>query len=258
MKRLFSLSAMVLAAVSCSCLWGPAPAGQVNPDSKREWKLVWHDEFDYGNRDQLFKVWESANGPTSHTLSSRWPENVETGGGTVRLVNHKENRGGQEWTSGSLTSRKDFLYGYFECRYRYAAATGTNNSFWIASRNTSQMPERGRPFEIDINEGHYPSEYTNNLHDWTPSNHSSNGVAEKYPEIDFSKEFHTFGLEWNEEELVYYMDRKEFRRIRNEFCLTPAPILLSEAVLAWGGAVTDAIDGTYMEVDYVRVYSRRR
>ena len=126
------------------------------------------------------------------------------------------------------------------------------------ARDTGIMPEEGKPFEIDINEGHYPSEYTNCVHEWISTKYtSSNGGSEKYPGIDFSKDFHTFGLEWTSDEIVFYIDRKEFRRIRNEFCFSPAPLRLSEAILAWGGEVTDAIDGTAMEVDYVRVYSRR-
>ena len=256
-RHCFLIIALV-SAVSCSRSLYPAPGGSINPENRKEWKLVWKDEFNYKSRDRLLKVWTSENGPTHHTLCSRWPENVEVGDGTLRLVNHKESRGGQDWTSGSLTTRKDFLYGYFECRYKYAAATGTNNSFWIMSRNTGIMPSKGKPFEIDINEGHYPSEYTNTVHEWTAKKYiSSNGAKEKYPDIDFAAEFHTFGVEWTEEEIIFYFDRKEFRRIRNEFCYSPAPIRLSEAVLAWGGKVTDAIDGTFMAVDYVRVYSRR-
>ena len=54
------------------------------------------------------------------------------------------------------------------------------------------------------------------------------------------------------------MDRKETRRVKNEYCHSAAPIRLSMAILAsWAGEVNDAIDGTFMEVDYVRVYSRR-
>jgi hypothetical protein len=74
---------------------------------------------------------------------------------------------------------------------------------------------------------------------------------------DFSKDFHIFGLEWDKDEIVFYLDRKEIRREKNTFCLTSAPILLSLAIIAWAGEVTDKIDGTYMEVDYVRVYQKK-
>jgi hypothetical protein len=36
-----------------------------------------------------------------------------------------------------------------------------------------------------------------------------------------------------------------------------APIWLSLAIIPWAGKVTDSIHGTFMEVDYVRVYQRK-
>ena len=262
----FIKSALVLlllsAAVSCS---RPAPTseGQVNPENKKEWKLVWHDEFDYRTRDQLLKVWESSNAPTSHTLCSRWEENLEVGGGTVRLVNHKESRGGQDWTSADMGTYQDFKYGYFECRYKYAAASGTNNSFWIWTRDPRSKPEKGKPFEIDINEGHYPNEYTNNVHEWLGTMTqfkllTSDGFRDNYPESDFSKEYHMFGVGWEEDEIIFYIDRKEIRRVKNEICHSAAPMRLSMAITKWAGEVSDEVDGSFMEVDYVRVYQARR
>jgi len=37
-------------------------------------------------------------------------------------------------------------------------------------------------------------------------------------------------------------------------CHRAAPVWLSLAIMKWAGPVTDAIDGTSMDVDYVRVY----
>lgn len=44
----------------------------------------------------------------------------------------------------------------------------------------------------------------------------------------------------------------------NLFCHEPAILSLSTAVLNWAGHISDSIDGTKMEIDYVRVYSRLR
>jgi beta-glucanase (GH16 family) len=86
---------------------------------------------------------------------------------------------------------------------------------------------------------------------------SHNGASARYPEIDFSEEYHLFGVDWEEDEIVFYLDRKEIRRVKNEFCHSAAPIRLSSAITRWAGEITDAVDGTFMEVDYVRVYARR-
>ena len=57
----------------------------INPENKKEWKLVWKDDFNYKKRSDLLKVWESMNGPHTHIICSRWEENIEVGKGFVRL-----------------------------------------------------------------------------------------------------------------------------------------------------------------------------
>ena len=69
-----------------------------------------------------------------------------------------------------------------------------------------------------------------------------------------SKEFHVYGFLWTADELVFYFDGKEIRRVKNEVCHSECALLLSEAILKWAGPVGDAINGTFMEVDYVRAY----
>ena len=53
---------------------------------------------------------------------------------------------------------------------------------------------------------------------------------------------------------MFYFDGKEIRRVKNDVCHYECALLLSEAILKWAGPVGDAIDGTFMEVDYVRAY----
>jgi beta-glucanase (GH16 family) len=405
---LLALTALVPAALAA-----PAP-GSFLPGGPSKWKLSWSEEFD-GQDAKLDERWISQNGPSGHILCSRWRENVEVKDGTLRLVNKKEKRGGQDWTSGSITTKEKFLYGYFECRYRYAAAEGTNNSFWLMTQNKTQ-PEKGKNFEIDINEGHFPNEINTNIHNWSdikvvngkkthPSSSKSfpfgtrpdvtvqleipvktrrvrltsthgghfhlgefriyNANPAGYPdplsptadkdkpglvnfatdakikasgfykdgddttqnlvdgkpnttwitqtdgtksveftlageqtigciqfingwkdngkwkammdnyrveyfdgskwiemakfdildgEYNFARDFHTYGLEWNEDELVFYFNGKAIRREKNTFCHSESPVWLSLAIIAWAGKVSDAIDGTFMEVDHVRVY----
>ncbi len=222
------------------------------------YRLVWAEEFD-GTTEDLDKSWVFQNGPSGHILSSRWRENVVVTNGLCRLINRKESRGGQAWTSGNIWTREQFQYGYFECRYRYAAARGTNNSFWLMP--TTPPPPGKKRFEIDINEGHFPNKLNTNIH-----NHSDQKVVNgrrthptahksfTFKEQDFARDFHVFALEWTEQELVWFLDGKEIRREKNEFCHGPAAVWVSLAVIKWAGPVTDDIDRTAMEVDWVRVY----
>jgi beta-glucanase (GH16 family) len=237
-----------------------------DPSTSKNWQLVWNEDFNYSDA-QLDSEWFSQNGPNTHILCSRWRDNAVVENGILHLNNRKENRGGQEWTSASIWTKKQFQYGRFECRYKYAAAIGTNNSFWLMT--TGIVPATGKKFEIDINEGHYPVEINTNLHNWSdvttdpitgksqhPSDHKSLDFS-SVPDANLSKDFHVYGLEWTKDSLIYYFDGKVIRRMRNDFCHSPVPVYLSEAIISWAGVVTDVINGTSMDVDWVKVYKQK-
>ena len=401
-----SLSCSLVVSLLTSCVIQGEETSPAFPSSlpgePGAWDLVWQDEFT-GPDAALDATWEAQNGPSTHILCSRWRENVALNEGVLRLMNRRETRGGQEWTSGSIHTRQTFQYGYFECRYRYAAAEGTNNSFWLMP--VGALPAGGTRFEIDINEGHYPNEVNTNLHNhsevkvvngrkthltmpkafqfgsqpnvrvqletpvttrrirlssqhgqhihidqlqllgigaeasdlareagvtvttsgnlasedtsrtaidgvlgtrwvsqrdgekwievtlagertiggvqftngWLGSQGSWNNLLDQYRldyhngtdwvamsthdvkagAFNFARDFQVLGLDWNEHELVFYLNGREIRRIPNQFCHNPAPVWLSQAIIPWAGRVSEAIHGTAMEVDYVRVYRRR-
>lgn len=233
-------------------VYGLVSAAVADPPKGATWKLVFQDEFN-GKTADLDKNWEFQNGPSGHILCSRWRENAVEENGLCRLLNKKESRGGQQWTSASLWSKRKFKYGYFECRYKYGAATGLNNSFWLLTSLKNDEPGR---FEIDINEGHYSDQVNMNIHSWSGKHRAQHKrwIAAGH---DLSKEFHLYGLEWTTKELVWYFDGQEIRRDANTVCHSEAPVYLSSAIMKWAGEVTDKIDGTSMDVDYVRVYERK-
>lgn len=74
---------------------------------------------------------------------------------------------------------------------------------------------------------------------------------------DFSDKFHTYGLEWTKEWLIYYFDGKEIRREKNDWCHNPGNVYLSLAILKYMGYIPDSLDGTSMKVDYVRIYKEK-
>lgn len=133
-------------------------------DTTSGWHLSWHDEFDYSD-SELENNWIAQNAASGGVvLCSRWRENAVVHDGILELKAIKENRGGQEWTAASIWTNEKFHYGYYECRYKYAGTTGTNNSFWMWSQS---VPEGEKAFELDVNEGHYPNIINTNIHNWT-------------------------------------------------------------------------------------------
>ncbi len=282
-----------------------------SPALQIKWVLDWQDEFDYtavdGRDPAITDKWTSANysdsDPNSQNVSGRWPKNVEVSDGSLKLKQFKEdppyadpNSGSvpKNWSAGMVTSTKEFGYGYFEARYKYAPATGLNQSFWIMTLpNYGSAADVNNDFygyELDINEGHYPNRMNTNTHyyhaDPSVSTTNSNHVSMVEPFYDaryenLSDEYHTYGFDWNENELIYYMDGKEIRRIPNirnytvngidvkakdengnplkiaDSTIKKAPIWFSVAVIDWwAGQITDDIDGTVMDVDYVRYYKK--
>lgn len=387
-------------------------------DTINGWQLSWNDEFNYPD-SELENNWISDNQSyEGFVLCSRWRENAEVHDGILELKARKEKRGDNNWTCGNVWTKKTFGYGYFECRYKYAGATGTNSSFWLWPK--VGVPEGEKAFEIDINEGHFPNIVNTNIHNWTDkledgshaqdfkdfafgrhelkpsyihvfgmpvkaqkirlsSTHHTNvhirelrvyapgkgsypedaeeetqglinlarakgttitasgqyhdnrrssdiaNIADGSPkawisqvegdkwleldlggekeigciqftngwedhggfrnllsnykleyyngerwiiiadfdgscEIDFSEEYHTYGLLWNDKEFKFYFDGQLIRTVPHSLCHAKTNILLSLAILTWdiAGPVTDAIDGTSMKIDYVRYYKKNQ
>ena len=233
-----------------------------------KWKMSWNDEFDYpavdGNDPNFTKDWVSENKTNAdrpNVLGGRYPENVKVEDGNLKLLQKKENKGGKEWTSGSVMTKQQFGYGYYEARYQMVAATGLNQSFWAATDPMDYMvPDK---FEIDINEGHYPNTINPCIH---YSVEGESGEREHiavqgpyYPNYvnTIADDYHTFEMEWNENEIIYYMDGHRYFYAKNTMAdakKSPVNVLFSVAIMAWAGTPSDDIDGTEMKVDYFRYY----
>lgn len=219
------------------------------PADSGDWELAFEDEFTGTALDPA--VWKVHDGETwGALLSTRWKENCVVEDGLLRLVTRKESRGGKDWTSGFVAT-KSFrqAYGYWEARYRYAAAPGLNNAFW-----TNPFPkDKSTGFEIDVNEGHWPNTVNMSLHQaGLPS------LSKAWrPRLDLGRDFHTYAVLWGEEEIVFFFDGKEVDRKPNTKASLPGPVMFSTAVFRWAGPITDALDGKSMDVDWVRIWRRR-
>lgn len=249
--------------VACNILNAQVPSG---------YNLVWSDEFDYETQE-LDKNWNWEEGIVNSLLSARIRENAITENGVLKLQNKIEDctdEGGfvKNYTSANGWTTRTFKYGYFESRIKYSAAEGINNSFWLITKNIPQGAAKG--FEIDINEGHYKTanddEINTNLHTWDsslPRDTQTNNInnSEKfYQSQDLSSDFHTYALEWTETKLNYYFDGTlirtiDFADIEGLVTGVTVPVFVTTAVLDWLNP-TPAVDGTSMEVDYVRVYQK--
>ncbi|MBQ2966525.1 MAG: S-layer homology domain-containing protein [Clostridia bacterium] len=226
------------------------------PPTDEEWVLTFNDEFNGTEMD--WSIWKSAAQSPASLLSSRWPENAVVKDGNLNLEVRREQRGGKEWTAGSVWVRPEVFsqsYGYWEARYKIAECSGINNSFWMTTGST-KLPNTGYRYELDVNEGHYPNIMNTNYH-----RYYEDGTKKTYSEkessvYDLSVDFHTYALEWNEDKLIYYLDGKVVAEKVNENASWPTYPMLSSAVLNWAGSIPDSIDKTAQVVDYVRIWQR--
>ena len=183
------------------------------------------------------------------------------------------------YASGRINTKgkEDFTYGYFECSARVPEGAGYLPAFWLMASdetNYGQWPQCG---EMDIMEvmGQNTKKSYHTIHyGYDPdSGHRENQGSLVLEEGDFSKEYHTYGLEWLPGELIWYVDGEEVYRTDDWFTgkdeesqLTyPAPfdqdfyVILNLAVGGkWVGypdeaAVNDMNNQSY-DIDYVRVY----
>ena len=227
------------------------------PPSEGEWVMTFNDEF-FG--DSLnFDVWISESYQTVDTInSSRGPDNVEVKDGSLYMLTKKQKVGDKDWTTAHIWVNPEVFrqsYGYFEARYKICEASGINNAFWLMTL-PKLITDKKQNFEIDVNEGHYPNEVCTTYHYYSTGEHQSNHVSHRSV-YDLSRDYHTYGLEWTETELIFYLDGKEISRFENVNAHIPLFPYLSSAVISWAGSIKDDADGTAQIVDYVRVWQTK-
>lgn len=166
---------------------------------------------------------------------------------------------------GSATTK----YGYFEIRAKLPDETdGSHNAWWmIGNQEDMNIYESGADYvtnqmmEVDINESPFKNIQNNTIvstyHPYeTDSISDATASYDRIdPEIaDIDNEFHTYGLEWNENELIFYFDNQEFRRIKVKIDHRLAT-LLGIYANSWGGD-DKGIYPKEFTVDYFRIYKR--
>jgi beta-glucanase (GH16 family) len=163
---------------------------------------------------------------------------------------------GYRYYSGLLTTRRSFSqqYGYFEIRAQLPAQSGAWPAFWLL------RPDGTWPPEIDAFEylGRDPSVFWAGFHSTAPGS-ASTPINQRTPIPGPLEQFHTYGVLWDREHVVWYLDRVEVRRIATPADMhTPLYVLVNLAIGGGGWAGAPNLFTHFpirMSVDYVRVYA---
>ncbi|PLV58646.1 carbohydrate binding domain-containing protein [Thermotoga sp. KOL6] len=250
-------------------------------DKVEDWQLVWSQEFDDGVVDPNVWNFEIGNGHAkgipgwgNGELEYYTDRNAFVENGCLVIEARKEQvtdeYGTYDYTSARMTTEGKFeiKYGKIEIRAKLPKGKGIWPALWMLGNNIGEVgwPACG---EIDIMEmlGHDTRTVYGTAHGPGYSGGASISVAYKLPEgvPDFSEDFHVFSIEWDEDEVEWYVDgqlyhvlsKDELEELGLEWVFDhPFFLIVNVAV---GGYWPGYPDNTTqfpqrMYIDYIRVY----
>lgn len=218
LKKIVAFFTAIFAFIASLFGVKPEPANPTDLDLSR-FELVWSDEFDGDTIDGT--KWEIQR-KTSVKRGGYWNTDlakVKDGELTIyaKYLENGVNAGDPAgWYSARLRTkdRYESTYGYYEVRCIVPKGYGLWSAFWMQNLESAmgEYEDSTRGSEIDIFEAAYfgsdnPNSVQNAVH-W-------GGYADKHKMIttgpmaldaDIYNTYNTYGLEWNENEYIFYFN----------------------------------------------------
>ncbi len=250
-RLLFLLPILALAS--------PLGAKTVDEMKADGWNLTFDDEFDGTALDAT--KWVPHYNYTAiinHELQAYIPDAFSFNNGILSInAKHEPGMQGghqQQYTSGAMTTFGKFsqMYGYFEVRCKLPKGKGYWPAFWLLSDSNQWPPE------IDIFENIGLEDkilhFTNH---WKGPDGKNRGKGQQTTGPDYTADFHTIAVDWEQDKIVWYVDDVEQCRVNEHVPQEKMYMLLNLAV---GGDWPKSPDANTLfpqsyDVDYVRVYS---
>jgi hypothetical protein len=224
--------------------------------------LVFSDEFDGDDLDTdiwNYEIGNGTNGWGNGEAQFYTEDNVKVQDGNLVITARREAESGFDFTSGRITTQDnyDFTFGRVEARAKLPEGGGTWPAIWMLGANFDVVgwPETG---EIDIMEwiGNNPDEISSALH--FPGNSGGNPVYGTTPVQNATSVFHTYAVEWTQDNIIFLLDGDEFFTFTNDASLpfNKDFFLIMNVAMGgvFGGDIDPAFQESSMEVDYIRVY----
>ena len=241
-------------------------------------ELVWQDEFDHGFDDT---VWQGhyvyGDNDTQRRDTAYWNRSQVsfTDDGCLQLnVEYKDGPAGEQYYAYGMETNpnKNYngrhtgyeqLYGYFEIRCILPKGAGLNPAFWLLTDGMWADDTDGgvSGSEVDVFETNTDfdsasKEYNSVFHtihiDSYGDAHRQEVQGFFYADDPYNK-FNTYGVEWNENEYIFYINGVETSRTSfGGVCRVPLYLIISIGV-------NDKVkDNEFLPssftVDYVRAY----
>ncbi|MBP3697010.1 MAG: glycoside hydrolase family 16 protein [Clostridia bacterium] len=227
-------------------------------------RSVWSGHYQYGTKTEARK-------------GSYWNQHLAytDNGNLIIPVTYLENGmggAGAGWYSAGIDTDSDApngfsqKYGYFECRCILPEGADIWSAFWLM--NNGVYVENGTGTdgtEIDIFESDcygkfFKNSVTSNLHfDGYGDAHQKLGAKQFLLKNNPYEEFNTYGLEWNEDEYIFYINGIEtFRTDFGGVSQNEEYLILSVEMRGENAVPSDRenapAEDAFFVVDYVKVY----
>ena len=219
----------------------------------KQWKLVWHDEFDGSTLDE--SKWETpADG---RRRDAWWMREAVSLDGKGHLVIRTLKKG-DRYIDGCARTRGKFehAFGYYVARIKLQKQPGHWSAFWLYNMSEGKIGNQGRDgSEIDIMEKPWLDDRVNHAIHWDGygKEHRSAGKVSRVRNL--MQGFHDYSLLWTPTEYVFYIDGKETWRTKaGGVCQVSLYIKLSDEVGDWAGDIKKVQLPDEFLIDYVRVY----
>lgn len=279
MKKAAFIVFVLLMAVCCAAFTACLYPSSLHKVDYGKLELIWQDEFDTFNTE----YWHSEDDGVRR--GGYWDigqVSVKDGMMVITTEYKEDGAFGPGWYTGSVYTRDTFTMesGYAEVRCKMPAGAGHWGAFWLSS---TDMVAGGDGTEIDVVESAYyndpynPSWYKETVfHTIHAQGYGDKHKVKQsgyYHVGDIYNEFHTYGVEWNEEGYTFYIDGE--RTWKTSFCpataqeylwlsveisgeMTSADPANPENVYTWGGEITSNGGNDFKSefiIDYVRCYN---
>ena len=227
-------------------------------------RSVWSGHYQYGNT-------------TVSRKGSYWNQHLaqtKDGNLVIPVVYLEEGMGGEGagWYSAGVDTDADAengfsqKFGYFECRCILPKGSDIWSAFWLMNSGVFDEDGSGRDgTEIDIFESDCYGDFmenavTSNLHfDGYGDAHQKHGATKFLLKNNPYEEFNTYGLEWNENEYIFYINGVEtFRTDFGGVSQNEEYLILSVEMKGEDGVPSERenvpAEGAEFIIDYVKVY----
>lgn len=265
-KNIFLFFAAIMLLMPAIALAADKPA---KSSSRKEWKLVWKDDFKGKKIDT--RSWTRCKAGTSdwdrHMSDLDSLCRVEKGVLQLWGINTPEGYDERPFITGGVCSKglRSVKNGRFEVRAKLGCATGFWPAIWLMPDSKIGWPYGG---EIDIMEhlsyediAYQTVHSAHTYYSREPKSKNGNTTAIN------KDEFNIYAVEINESEIRFYINGEHtFSYAKMEptpkeqypFCDHPFYIILSAQLGGtWVGKVNPDDLPVKMEIDYVKFYERR-